>query len=133
MAHRRSPIAVRIALLVGMATGLGSAAASAAADGPDYYAVHGVAANDVLNIRSEPSPHAPKVGEIPPEGTCIRNLGCRGGLTFKEFTTLSPTEKKQRERANPRWRKVEYQGVTGWVSGHYLAEGDCRAAADTRK
>ena len=55
-----------------------------------------------------------------------RNLGCRGGLTYEEFTTLSPKEKAQRSRENPRWCRVEYQGITGWVAGRYLAEGDCR-------
>jgi uncharacterized protein YraI len=129
MANRRTPIAGWFTLLVGVAAGLGSAAASADADGPDFYAVHGVAHGDVLNIRTEPDPHAPKVGEIPPEGTCVRNLGCRGGLTFKEFTELSPEQKKQRERENPRWCKVEYRGVTGWVNAHYLREGDCQRDA----
>lgn len=64
--------------------------------------------------------------ETPPDGACIRNLGCRGGLTFQEFTELSPVARKQRERQNPRWCQVEYRGVTGWVAGRYLAEDDCR-------
>ena len=94
--------------------------------GPDYYAVRGVAAGDVLHIRAEPNPQARPVGQIPPQGTCIRNLGCRGGLTFAEYSTLSPAEQEQRTRAHPRWGQVEYQGVTGWVAGRYLAEGECR-------
>lgn len=98
----------------------------AEADGPDYYAVRDVARGDVLNIRAEPDPHARKVGEIPPGGTCIRNLGCKGGLTFEEFTGLSPEEKERRAREHPRWCKVEYEGVTGWVAGRYLTEGECR-------
>jgi hypothetical protein len=102
-----------------------SGTASATADGPDYYRVTGVAATDVLNIRSEPDPHAPKVGEIPPDGICVRNLGCRGGLSFQEFTELSTAEKEQRLRENPRWCRIEYQGVTGWVAGRFLAEGSC--------
>ena len=126
MAQRRSPTAASFALVVGMATGLGSAAASADADGPDYYAVHDVRSNDVLNIRAEPDPNAPKVGEIPHDATCIRNLGCKGGLAFREFTELSPAEKEKRARENPRWCKVEYRGVTGWVNAHYLREGDCQ-------
>jgi hypothetical protein len=62
----------------------------ATADGPDDYAVIGVADDDTLNIRAAPDPHAAKVGEIPPGGTCIRNLGCRGGLTLQEFTEPAP-------------------------------------------
>jgi hypothetical protein len=101
------------------------ALAQADASGPDFFAVTGVAADDVLNIRNAPDPHADKLGEIPPDGTCVRNLGCRGGLTFQEFTELSPAERARRERENPRWCKVEYQGITGWVAGRYLAEGFC--------
>ena len=126
MADRRPPTSAPFALLIGLATGLGAAAASADADGPDFYAVRGVAHGDVLNIRTEPDPHAPKVGEIPPDGECVRNLGCKGGLTFQEFTELSPEQRKQRERENQRWCKVEYRGATGWVNAHYLREGSCQ-------
>ena len=119
--HRRPA-----ALVCGLLLTIGAGAASAEADGPDYYAVRGVAAGDVLHIRAEPNPQARPVGQIPPQGTCIRNLGCRGGLTFAEYSTLSPAEQEQRTRAHPRWCQVEYQGVTGWVAGRYLAEGECR-------
>jgi hypothetical protein len=126
MTSQHSPIIGAVGFLMGLAVGLVSGAASADADGPDFYVVRGVAQGDVLNIRAAPNPRARKVGAIPPDGTCIRNLGCRGGLTFQEFTELSPAERKQRERENPRWCRVEYQGVTGWVAGRYLGEGDCR-------
>lgn len=102
-----------------------SGTAWATADGPDFYRVTGVAPYDELNIRAEPSPHARIVGEIPPDGTCIRNLGCRGGLSFEEFTELSPAEQEKRKKENPRWCKIEYQGVTGWVAGRYLGEDYC--------
>jgi hypothetical protein len=98
---------------------------SAEADGPDHWQVTGVEQDDVLNIRDKPDPHAKKVGEIPPDGTCVKNLGCVGGLTFEEFTTLSDEEKKSIERERPRWCKVDYQGTVGWVSGRYLGEGFC--------
>jgi len=106
--------------------GLGSAAALAEADGPDFYVVHGIGHGDVLNIRAEPDPNALKVGAIPPHGKCIRNLGCKGGLSFQEFTELSPAEKERRARESPRWCKVEYEGVTGWANAHYLREGYCQ-------
>ena len=107
-------------LLAGVPAGLW-----AEADGPDHYRVTGVVADDLLNIRAEPNPRAEKVGEIPSDGNCIRNLGCRGGLTMDEYSTLSAEQKTRRLRENPRWCKIDYQGVEGWVAGRYLAEGGC--------
>ncbi|QJB56040.1 SH3 domain-containing protein [Pseudodesulfovibrio sp. zrk46] len=95
------------------------------ADGPDHWQILGVESNDVLNIRAEPDWQSEKIGEIPPDGQCVRNLGCKGGLTFQEFTTLSDEEKEAIKKNRPRWCKVEYQGVTGWVAGKYLREGFC--------
>lgn len=129
----RTGSAIAGLVIVGLATGLGPATAFADADGPDYYAVYGIARNEVLNVRAEPDPQARKVGEIPPEGESVRNLGCKGGLTFEEFTDLSPEQKRQRERENPRWCKVEYQGITGWVNAHYLREGSCRPRVDASR
>ena len=97
----------------------------AAADGPDHFRVTSVAANDVLNLRAAPDPKAAKVGVIPSNANCVRNLGCRGGLSFQEYTTLSPAQQKERLRQHPRWCRVEYRGVTGWVAGRFLAEGSC--------
>ena len=109
-----------VALLV-----LFSGSIMAEADGPDYYVVRDVASDDNLNIHVVPDPNAARLGEIPADGDCIRNLGCQGGLTFQEFTTLSPVQQAQRLKENPRWCKVEYQGIVGWVAGRYLAEGSC--------
>lgn len=93
--------------------------------GPDNYVVKGVAKADMLNLRAAPSASSAILGRIPPDATCLRNLGCQGGLTFQEFSTLSDAEKKKRLAANPRWCKVEYKGKTGWVAGRFLAEGAC--------
>jgi hypothetical protein len=59
-------------------------------------------------------------------------MGCRGGLTFHEFSTLSESEKQQILKQRPRWCRVSYRGTTGWVAGRYLREGTCldNAAAD---
>lgn len=104
---------------------LGPGPVAADADGPDFYRVTGVPSGDVLNIRAAPKPDAAKLGTIPPGGTCIRNLGCQGGLSFQEFSTLSKAEQAKRLKQNPRWCRVEYQGIIGWVAGRYLAEGNC--------
>ena len=101
-------------------------AVHAEADGPDHWKVVGVEAGDVLNIRQEPSAGSDKIGEIPPDGTCVKNIRCRGGLTFEEFTTLSEAEKSKIMKARPRWCLIEYRGIKGWVAGRYLREGFCR-------
>jgi len=101
-------------------------AAQAEADGPNHYAVRDVGADDVLNIRAEPSARAARLGTIPHDGRCLRNLGCQGGLTMAEFTTLSPAEQAARLRQNPRWCRVAYGGQTGWVAGRYLKEDSSR-------
>ena len=111
----------QILSLVIAASGL----AIADADGPDYYKVAGVASNDVLNMHSKADPYAKKVGEIPPGTDCVKNLGCKGGLTLSEFTDLSKKEQAAILRKRPRWCHVEYRGIIGWVSAHYLEEGSC--------
>lgn len=100
-------------------------AACAEADGPDFYRAKDIPAGDTLAIRAAPNAHAAKRGAIPPGAACIRNLGCKGGLSLQESTGLSPAEQAKRLKRNPRWCKVEYQGVTGWAAGRYLAEGSC--------
>ncbi len=116
--------------LLGCSFLMSASIAIAEADGPDHWRVTGVGQDDVLNIREEPDPHSRKVGEIPPDGTCIVNLGCVGGLTLEEFTTLSDEEKKKIEHERPRWCKVEYEKTVGWVAGRYLTEGYCEQPAD---
>ena len=99
------------------------------ADGPDYWQVYGVENGDVLNIPREANAGSEKVGEIPPDGTCIKNIKCIGGLTFEEFTTLPEAEKEKIKKERPRWCLIEYEGVKGWVAGRYLREGACEKAA----
>ena len=102
-----------------------SLSAMAAADGPDHYRVTGVSPGSFLSLRAEPSAGAAIVSRIPAGMTCLRNLGCQGGLSLEEFTTLSDDEKQRRILANPRWCKVDYEGVIGWVSGQFLTEYAC--------
>ena len=111
----------QVLLLLIVTSGL----ALADADGPDYFKVNGIASNDVLNIRSKANPNTKKVGEIPAGADCVKNLGCKGGLTMSEFTDLSKKEQAAILRKRPRWCHVEYHGVKGWVSVRYLAEGSC--------
>lgn len=112
-------LALMSLLLVALVFGW-SRGALATADGPDYFAVTGVAANDVLNIRAKPSPKGEKVGEIPHDGRGIQNLGCQGGPTFAEWEKLSKTERKRAGRQ--RWCRIRYEGFEGWVAGWFLTE-----------
>ncbi|MEM7319489.1 MAG: SH3 domain-containing protein [Pseudomonadota bacterium] len=95
--------------------------AAADSDGPDYFAVTGVAADDVLHIRSEPLAGSTKIGEIPPDGDGLRNLGCIGGLNLVEWEEA--TEEERERGRKTRWCQIEYQGLTGWVAGWLLREG----------
>ena len=50
--------------------------ANSEADGPDHWQVYGVEAGDVLNMRQGPNWKSQKIGEIPPDGKCLKNLKC---------------------------------------------------------
>lgn len=74
--------------------------------GPDFYAVSGLSAGDLLNIRSKPSAQGAVLGRLS-EGARVRNLGCQ-------------------VKGQTRWCKIQTTGgveVTGWVNGRYLREG----------
>ncbi len=106
---------------------VGSRDAPATADGPDTFAVTGVAVNDVLNIRAEPSAGSARIGAIAPDGRGIRNLGCQGGPTFTEWQAM--TEAERERAARNRWCRVRYGGIEGWVAGRFLTEDSAAAAA----
>ena len=120
-----NPLSGVVPLAAALALAAASGPAHATADGPDFYRVRGVSATSALSLRAEPSVQASRIGRIPPDAACLRNLGCQGGLTLEEFTTLSEADKKRRALENPRWCKVEYRGTVGWVAGRYLAEAPC--------
>ena len=73
----------------------------ACADGPDSYRVVGVAADDVLNVRSGPSLGFSVIGALPHDATGVQNID------------LTPFEQ------NNRWTKVVWDEtgdyVFGWV------------------
>ena len=83
----------------------------ATADGPDCWDVHGVASNDVLNIREKPSAKSKIIGSIPPRAKKIKNI-----TEYPEGDMAS--------NPNPGWCKVEYKKAQGWVSCKFLQEGD---------
>jgi hypothetical protein len=99
----------------------------ATAEGPDFYRPRGIAPGNPIPLRVAPRDDAPAVGRLDANATCLRSLGCQGGLSLEEFSTLSESARQQRLRENPRWCQVLVQGRSGWVPGHYLAESstDC--------
>ena len=102
-----------------------SGLAPAEADGPDFFRVVGVKRGDTLNVHVEPHAHSKVIGEIAPGSDCLKNLGCKGGLTFREYTSLSKKERQRIKRERPRWCRIRFDGMTGWVYGRYLAESSC--------
>lgn len=73
--------------------------------GPDFWEVTGVAANDTLNMRAEPTAKAPILSRFA-NGVILANRGCR-------------------ETSGQRWCRVAIPqtGEEGWVFGRYLREG----------
>lgn len=117
-------LALSLALMITCGT---ADQASAEADGPDYYRVTGVAADDVLNIRAEPNASSEKIGEFPPETDGVRNLGCEGGLSLGEWQEASQEERDAAKAR--RWCRIEHNDTTGWVAARYLAEGSAPTVA----
>ena len=125
-----SPQRRRTALAaVALAAVAAAGAAHATADGPDHYRVRGVSPGRHLTLRAEPSTSSAPLARIPANATCLTSFGCQGGLTFEEFTTLSQDDQRRRAAENPRWCKVDYRGIVGWVAGRYLAEDACATSA----
>ena len=99
-------------------------AGSAVAE-PDFYKVRpdSVRAGATLILREQPKVrHSKRLGGVPYNADCLRNLGCQGGLSADEAAKLSPANQARRSRQSPRWCQVEYNGMTGWIQGRFLAE-----------
>ncbi len=107
--------------------GIGMTGALAQGEDPDYFRIAGVQKDDNVNVRRKPDANAKIAGKIPKDADGIKNLGCnRGGLTKKQWDKASAAKKKAAQRRT--WCEVEYQGVKGWVSARFLAEGTSPAA-----
>lgn len=92
---------------------------------PDFYKVRpdSVRQGATLILREKPQVrHSKRLGGVPYNADCLRNLGCQGGLTEGEAAALSPANQARLSRKNPRWCQIEYQGKTGWIQGRFLAE-----------
>ena len=122
-------------LVLLLAFALAPLRAFATADGPDFYRVQGLPEGRTLELRAEPRAGAAVIGRLGADAQCLRSLGCRGGLSFREFNSLSPEEQKRRAALDPRWCRVQQtgasaqRGASGWVEARFLAEAACTGAA----
>lgn len=98
-----------------------TAVAFGQAGGPDYFRITGLKKEDRVNVRRAPNTDAKIVGRIPKDSDGIKNLGCKGGLTQKQWEKAG--EARKNAAARERWCQVSFGDVTGWVLGRFLAEG----------
>jgi hypothetical protein len=96
------------------------ALAQAVADGPDFWAVTGVASNDALNLRVAPNADSRRIARIAFNARGLRNLGCANHVTFEQWKRMTQAQKDRAARG--RWCQVEYNGMRGWVAGRFLKE-----------
>ncbi|MCC7253358.1 hypothetical protein [Hyphomicrobium sp.] len=114
------PVISRAAgLLACTCLGLMLAAARASAeDPPQYWAVTGVAADDVLNMRDVPHGDSKKLAGIPPNARGLKNFGClKPEPSLDRWMDMTEEEKKN---AKLEWCRVEYKGRQGWVAARFL-------------
>jgi hypothetical protein len=105
-------------ILIALALISASCSGARAQDRPDYWAVTGVASDDVLNLRDVPSADSKSLARIPPRAHGLKNLGCRRNQLPLELW-MRMNEKARRE-SRTLWCRVEYLGKQGWVAGRYL-------------
>ncbi len=84
---------------------------------------------ETVGLHATPSADAEVLARLSHDADCLRNLGCRGGLSLVEFQNLSEAERAARLEENPRWCKVERDGAEGWIRGDLLAESSCTPAS----
>lgn len=91
----------------------------AQADEPQkYWAVSGVAANDVLHLRDVPNGDSKSLARIPYNARGLKHLGCmRNQPDFDRWVSMT---KEQRRDATLEWCRVDYNGKQGWVAGRFL-------------
>ncbi len=94
--------------------------AFAEAEGPDMFRVVGIAPGHSLVLRTGPGLLYPVAGALPHNATGVRNLGCKGGLTYAEWLRASARERTA--SVEKRWCRVRRSGVTGWARVKYLRE-----------
>ncbi len=91
---------------------------ASAQDPPKFFAVTGVPAGDVLNMRDVPHGDSKKLGAIPPDAHGIKDLGCmKPQPSLDRWMVMTEDERKN---AKLEWCRVEYHGQQGWVAARFL-------------
>lgn len=118
---RRPSAPSLLALLLAALLAAPSLDAGAEADGPDHYRIIGLGPAEMLALRDTPNDSALRIAGVPGDTDGLRNLGCRGGLSYAEWQAASDAER--RAAADARWCRVGWRGIAGWAPGRHLAEG----------
>lgn len=106
------------AMAVALSLFLVPAGGASAEDPPQFWAVTGVSANDVLHLRDVPSADSKSLARIPPNAHGLKHLGCRRNQPPMElWMRMNATQRKE---ALTQWCRVEYHGMQGWVAGRFL-------------
>lgn len=116
MLGRCAHILCTLTLLIGAP----ALACAQSAEGPDFWAVTGVRANDALNMRMAPNADSEAIARIPHNARGLKNYGCPNEVTFEQWKSMSKSQRDQAARS--RWCQVEFKGRKGWVAGRFLRE-----------
>lgn len=111
--------AFRLTILICLCAAAGTISIAAAEEEPPrFWAVTGVASNDVLHLRDVPSADSKSLARIPFNARGLKHLGCRRNHpSMDQWVRMSAA---QRHEALTQWCRVEYHGQEGWVAGRFL-------------
>ncbi|MCP5365353.1 MAG: DUF1311 domain-containing protein [Hyphomicrobiales bacterium] len=94
-----------------------AAPASAEADGPDFWQT---VPQQAVPLRAEPDEAGVVIDNLPPGTRGLKNLGCRGGPSFQQWSRMTP--KAQAEARRQMWCRTTFAQKTGWVKALDLRE-----------
>ncbi|MEM6422612.1 MAG: lysozyme inhibitor LprI family protein, partial [Pseudomonadota bacterium] len=97
-------------------------AASATADGPDFFRVEIEGGGAIVDLFETPGGAGALLASVPDGTDGLANRGCEGGLSYADWAQASEAERA--EAAGQRWCRVVYGPFEGWVQGLYLREGN---------
>jgi uncharacterized membrane protein len=105
------PVLVLLSSLCWIAAAKGAPRKNTELKAEQWFAVHGVEEDDVLNVRRGPTPRSATTGAIPPDARDVRATG--------RTARLGPST----------WREVVRGKTRGWVNDRYLVVLEAAPAA----